>query len=161
MISLRKFLIYSGMLSRLVKIFCKISSANLMLSYVTFCIFPVKKLIIVSDGNSYSLISKMSLSDSRELPGISLSLSWTPGSLVHCLRMRSKYTSGLRLEFDYENELSMPPLILRVMTRLFEALATESAVVVKTRPLGSVAMVAISKPAYYYESSVLGSLAAA
>ena len=141
-------MIDSGMLSRLVNMFCKISSANLMLNYVTFCIFPVKKLIIVSEGRSYSLISKMSFSDSRELPGTSLSLPWTPGSLVHCLRMRSKYTSGLRLEFDCENELSMPPLTLRVITRLLEALATESAVVVKTRPLGSVAIVALSKPAY-------------
>ena len=139
-------MIDSGMLSRLLNMFCKISSANLMLNYVTFCIFPVKKLIIVSEGRSYSLISKMSFSDSRELPGSNLSLPWTPGSLVHCLRMRSKYTSGLRLEFDCENELSMPPLILRVI-RLPEALATESAVVVKTRPLGSVAIVTLSKPA--------------
>ena len=113
-----------------------------MLNYVTFCIFPVKKLIMVSEGKSYSLISKMSFSDSKELPGISLSLPSTPGSLVHCLRMRSKYTSGFLLEFDCENELSMPPLTLRVMLRLLEALTTESAVVVKTRPLGSVAIVA-------------------
>ena len=71
-----------------------------MLSYVTFEILPVNEFIMVSDGNSYSLISKISFNDSSELPGKNLSRPGTPGSLVHYLKMRSKYTSGFRLEFD-------------------------------------------------------------
>ena len=100
---------------------------------MTFLIFPVNEFIIVSCGNSYSLISNISFRDSSELPGRSLSLPGTPGSLVHYLKIRSKYASGLRLEFDYENESSR--LMLRVIVLLFDALATESAVVVKMRPL--------------------------
>lgn len=101
----------------------------------------------MSDGKSYSLISNISFRDSRELPGSSLSLPGTPGSLVHYLKMRSKYTSGFRLEFDWENESR---LILRVTVLPFDAFATESAVVVNTRPLASLVIVTISRPACYY-----------
>lgn len=154
--SLRKVFIEEGMLSRLLKIFCIISSANLMQSWVIFWILPVNEFNIVSSGSSCSLISNIWFSDSNELPGIRVSLPRIPGSLVHCLKMRSKYTSGFRLEFDWVKVIfiPLPSLLLWVGVALAAFVFFASVVWIRPLAFAPYAIAAISKLFYYYSSSL-------